>query len=102
MTVQPLCERRSGHLDRTRRHPGAVPAAAAAAGAGHLATAALHQVQLSECDRIDLIANATLGDPELSWLLADANLATRPTQLAQPGLVLVIPQPAGVPGAASG
>ena len=69
---------------------------------GTLATAGLHQVQLSECDRIDLIANATLGDPTLSWLLGDANLGTRPTQLAQPGLVLVIPQPAGVPGAAGG
>ena len=69
---------------------------------GTLATASLHQVQLGECDRIDTIANATLGDPTLSWLLGDANLATRPTQLAQPGLVLVIPQPAGVPGAASG
>ncbi len=68
---------------------------------GTLATAGLHQVQLSECDRIDLIANATLGDPTLSWLLGDANLATRPTRLAQPGRVLVIPQ-AGVPGAAGG
>jgi hypothetical protein len=69
---------------------------------GTLATASLHQVQLSERHRIDLIANTTLGDPTLSWLLGDANLAMRPTRLAQPGRVLVIPLAAGIPGAASG
>lgn len=63
--------------------------------AGSMATASLYQVQLS--DRIDTIANATLGDPTLSWQLGDANLATRPTELAQPGIVLVIPVP-GAPG----
>ena len=63
---------------------------------GTLATAALHTVQPGE--RIDTIANAALGDPTLYWMLGDANLATRPTQLAQPGRVLVIPLPAGVPG----
>jgi hypothetical protein len=68
---------------------------------GSLATASLYQVQLGQ--RIDTIANATLGDPTLSWLLGDANLAMRPTQLMQqPGLVLVVPLPAGTPGAASG
>jgi hypothetical protein len=69
---------------------------------GTLATAGLHQVQPGERDRIDLVANAALGDPTLYWLLGDANLAMRPTQLAEPGHVLVIPLPAGVPGAASG
>ena len=67
---------------------------------GTLATSGLHQVQPGE--RIDTIANSALGDPTLSWMLGDANLATRPTQLAQPGRVLVIPLPAGVPGAAGG
>jgi hypothetical protein len=67
---------------------------------GTLATASLYQVQLG--DRIDTIANSTLGDPTLSWLLGDANLATRPTQLAQPGQVLVIPVSATMPGATSG
>jgi hypothetical protein len=68
---------------------------------GSLATASLYRVQLGQ--RTDTIANATLGDPTLSWLLGDANLAMRPTQLAQqPGRVLVIPLPAGTPGAASG
>lgn len=65
---------------------------------GTLATAGQHQVKLAE--RIDTIANSTLGDPTLSWLLADANLATRPTQLAQPGRILVIPVSATMPGAA--
>jgi hypothetical protein len=65
---------------------------------GTMTTASLYQVQLS--DRIDTIANSTLGDPTLSWLLGDANLATRPTQLAQPGTVLLIPS--GASGAASG
>jgi hypothetical protein len=67
---------------------------------GTLATASLHQVQPGE--RIDTIANAALSDPTLSWLLADANLATRPTQLAQPGRVLVIPVSATMPGATGG
>jgi len=67
---------------------------------GSLATASLYQVQLGQ--RIDTIANATLGDPTLSWLLGDANLAMRPTALAQPGHVLVIPLPVGTPGAANG
>jgi hypothetical protein len=68
---------------------------------GSLATASLYQVQLGQ--RVDTIANAALGDPTLSWLLGDANLAMRPTQLTQqPGRVLVIPLPAGTPGAANG
>lgn len=66
---------------------------------GTLATSGQQQVHFGE--RIDTIANSTLGDPTLSWLLGDANLATRPTQLAQPGRVLAIPVSA-MPGAASG
>ena len=66
---------------------------------GAMATAGLHKVQPGE--RIDTIANSALGDPTLSWQLADANLAMRPTRLTQqPGRLLVIPLPAGVPGAA--
>lgn len=67
---------------------------------GTLATAGQHQVKPGE--RIDTIANAALGDPTLSWLLGDANLATRPTQLAQPGRVLLIPVSATMAGAAGG
>ncbi|MGD0239881.1 MAG: LysM domain-containing protein [Streptosporangiaceae bacterium] len=67
---------------------------------GSLATASIYQVRPG--DRVDTIANAALGDPTLSWMLGDANLAMRPTELAQPGSVLVIPLPAGTPGAANG
>lgn len=67
---------------------------------GTLATKSLYTV--SPGDRIDTIANSQLGDSTLAWQLGDANLATRPTQLAQPGRVLVIPLPAGVPGPVSG
>jgi hypothetical protein len=66
---------------------------------GSMATTSRYRVQLT--DRIDTIANAKLGDPTLSWQLGDANLAMRPTQLAQPGRVLVIPVP-GIPGVPGG
>jgi hypothetical protein len=66
---------------------------------GSLATAGLHRVRPGE--RVDTIANSALGDPTLSWLLGDANLAMRPTQLTQQR-VLVIPLAAGTPGAVNG
>jgi hypothetical protein len=66
---------------------------------GILATSGQYQVHFGE--RIDTIANSTLHDPTLSWLLGDANLAIRPTQLAQPGRVLVIPV-STMPGASNG
>ena len=65
---------------------------------GTLATSGLHQVQLGRADRHDRRLGARR--PELSWLLGDANLAMRPTELAQAGHTLVIPLPAGVPGPA--
>lgn len=49
-------------------------------------------------DRIDTIANSRLGDPTLSWQLGDANLATRPTELATVGRMLIIPLPGGSRG----
>jgi hypothetical protein len=64
---------------------------------GQLAARGTYRVRPG--DRADLIASAQLGDPELSWLLADANLVDRPADLSQPGQVIVIPLPAGVPGA---
>jgi hypothetical protein len=67
---------------------------------GTLATRRLYTVALG--DRVDLIANAQLGDPTLSWQLGDANLATRPTLLAHVGRTLQIPLPSGVPGPVNG
>ena len=62
---------------------------------GQLATSKTHLVRPGE--RADLIAYALLGDPELSWLLADANLVDRPSNLNHPGLLINVPLPAGVP-----
>lgn len=45
-------------------------------------------------DRPDLVAARTLGDPEASWRLADANDVMRPTELtAEPGRTLRVPAP---------
>ncbi len=63
-------------------------------------TLRVHAVRPGE--RVDTIAAVELGDAELSWLLGDANLAMRPTELARPGQTLFIPLPAGFPGPASG
>jgi hypothetical protein len=65
--------------------------------AGQLATLRTYQVRPG--DRVDVIAYTQLGDPELSWLLADANPVSRPGDLNRPGLTIAIPLPAGVPSA---
>jgi hypothetical protein len=49
-------------------------------------------------DRIDTIAAATLLDPELSWQLADANSARRPSELAEPGRLIAVPDPSAAGG----
>jgi hypothetical protein len=64
--------------------------------AGTTASLRTHEVRSGE--RIDTIAATELGDAELSWVLADGNLAMRPTELATPGRRLSVPLPAGVPG----
>ena len=63
--------------------------------AGQLTT--LRTYLAGPAERADQIAYTQLGDPELSWLLADANIADRPSELAQPGHTLLIPGPPGVP-----
>jgi hypothetical protein len=59
----------------------------------------VHEVRPGE--RVDTIAAAELGDAELSWMLADANLALRPSELAVAGRTLAVPLPAA-PGAPGG
>jgi hypothetical protein len=69
-------------------------------GAPNFATIAQHTVHQS--DRLDLIAAKYLGDPLIFWLLCDANGAIAPNDLlAEPGRVLTIVTPQGVPGVQS-
>ena len=50
------------------------------------------QVQANEVDRLDLIANRTLGDPNQAWRIADANDAINPFALCgQAGRLLTLP-----------
>ncbi|SDG34152.1 hypothetical protein [Alloyangia pacifica] len=45
-------------------------------------------------DRPDLVAYRALGDPELFWLLCDANRERRPARLtASPGRIIGVPGP---------
>lgn len=49
-------------------------------------------------ERADVIAYTELGDPELSWLLADASTADRPSDLNKPGTAIIVPAgPAAMP-----
>jgi hypothetical protein len=48
-------------------------------------------------ERPDSLAAQLLGDPELYWLIADANVVTDPFELTrQPGERIAIPQPLAV------
>ena len=59
--------------------------------------ATLRQYVTIQGDRIDMVANAQLGDPLLYWILCDANAAMDPDALtAEPGRVLRITLPAGI------
>src|SRR5688572_4177216 len=60
-----------------------------------------HVVELG--DRLDNVAAARLGDPELFWRIADANAAMRPAELvAEPGRRLRVALPEGFPGVRRG
>ncbi|TKD47382.1 LysM peptidoglycan-binding domain-containing protein [Azotobacter chroococcum] len=55
--------------------------------------------QVREGDRLDNIAAAHLGDPELYWRIADANRALAPSELTERiGRWLRLTLPAGFPG----
>ena len=67
-------------------------------GSPNFATIATHTVH--QGDRLDLIAAKYLGDPLMFWLICDANGAIEPeTLVANPGTVLNITTPQGIPGA---
>lgn len=51
-------------------------------------------------DRPDTVAGRLLGDPTQFWRLCDANVVFVPRELTtEPGRVLRVPLPEGVPGA---
>lgn len=59
--------------------------------------ARVHVVAVGELQRPDLIANAELGQAELSWVLADANPVMRPSDLCQRvGQIVLVPQSSGL------
>jgi hypothetical protein len=64
-------------------------------------TLAVHVV--AQGDRIDTVTAAYLGDPDQFWRVCDANGAVRPAELVEePGRVVRIGTPEGVPGGPGG
>lgn len=60
--------------------------------------ATLVEARLTEGDRLDLLAAATLGDPLLFWQICDANGALNPFDLAAHiGQVVKVPRPGASP-----
>jgi hypothetical protein len=61
--------------------------------------ATIQEHPVTEGERIDHLAAQYLGDAEMFWLIADANLAFDPADLtALPGHRVRITLPAGLPG----
>lgn len=48
-------------------------------------------------ERLDHVAAAELGDPELFWRIADAQRVLDPAEPARPGRLLLVTLPAGMP-----
>ena len=54
----------------------------------------LTESKVEQSDRLDLITNRTIGDPEQFWRVADANDAMDPDELIEkPGKWLRVPVP---------
>lgn len=63
----------------------------------------LQEHSVTDGDRLDNLAASYLGDPELYWRICDANGAIDPEELtAQPGRLIRITLPEGIPGATGG
>jgi hypothetical protein len=61
--------------------------------------AVLQRYRVQQGDRIDVVAGALLGNPLSYWQICDANGASDPDDVtAVPGVFIVVPLPAGVPG----
>lgn len=63
--------------------------------------ATLQEHVVMEGERLDNLAARYVGDPEQFWRLCDANAVLSPEELEQPGRVMRITLPDGMPGAAS-
>jgi hypothetical protein len=61
--------------------------------------ALLQEHRVAEGERIDIIAAHFIGDPEQFWRICDANAALDPSELEQPGAIVRITLPEGIPGA---
>jgi len=51
------------------------------------------EVTFSQSDRLDLIANRTIGDPEQFWRVCDANAPMNPLDLEEVGRTIRVPVP---------
>lgn len=61
----------------------------------------VQQYVVVDGDRLDNLAAKFLGDPELYWMICDANGTVDPEDLtAEPGTTILIPLAAGVPAGA--
>lgn len=65
--------------------------------------AVLQTIAVVAGDRLDNLAAQHLGDPQQFWRICDANRAMLPEALvAEPGTLLVVTLPEGVPGVGDG
>lgn len=53
----------------------------------------LGEVTAAQGERIDLVANRTLGNPEHFWRICDANDVMDPAELFEPSRMIRIPVP---------
>jgi hypothetical protein len=53
----------------------------------------LTETRVEQSDRLDLIANRTIGDSEQFWRVCDASDAMNPDDLVEPGKWLRVPIP---------
>lgn len=61
--------------------------------------AVIQQYIVSEGERLDNLANQFYGDPELFWMICDANGTIRPNELVESiGNKILITLPQGIPG----
>lgn len=61
--------------------------------------ALLQEHRVAEGERLDIISAHFIGDPEQFWRICDANALLDPKELEQPGAVVRITLPEGIPGA---